>query len=83
MVWDYSLRIARNGAKVRKVLYRPKYSKPQSDLDRIGRLQNVKETFCIDKRFVQGIRGKDIVLVDDLITSGATVHEAGIQLLAY
>jgi len=62
----WELPIARAGAleKVRRTL-------PQSALGRAERLTNLEHAFRADTAVV---RGRRVILVDDLVTSGATVH---------
>jgi ComF family protein len=52
----------------------------QSGLDRKERLRNVKGAFAIEPLRAQQLRGRDIVLVDDVMTSGASLFTAA-QLL--
>ena len=54
------------------VLYRVKYTKPQSTLPRIGRLLNVKGAFQVYSGVC--LSGKKLILVDDVMTTGATVN---------
>lgn len=50
---------------------RPGMSKPQKHLNSEERLKNAKKTYRV--RDYDGCRGKSILLVDDIVTSGATV----------
>jgi ComF family protein len=49
---------------------------PQSALDRKARLRNVKGAFAIEPLRAQQVRGRDVVLVDDVMTSGASLFTA-------
>ncbi|MBO5408813.1 MAG: ComF family protein [Clostridia bacterium] len=51
------------------------FVKRQATLNRKERLENVKGNFCFSKRFSKRIAGKRILLVDDVMTTGATVNE--------
>ena len=54
----------------------------QRTLDRAARLANVRGAFAVDPLAVQRIAGRRIALVDDVMTSGASMEEAARQLLA-
>ncbi|MBU2883397.1 ComF family protein [Psychrosphaera sp. B3R10] len=58
-------------------LKRVKYSMPQSELSRRERLQNVRNIF----RCSEDLTGKTILLVDDVVTTGATLDNAAKALL--
>lgn len=66
-----------NSVKVLSSLKRVKYSLPQSELSRHERLQNVRNIF----RCTEDLTGKTILLVDDVITTGATLDNAAKALL--
>jgi ComF family protein len=53
-------------------------TRPQQTLGRQERLKNVKGAFKVNEKM---IRGKNIVLVDDVCTSGATLIECADELL--
>ncbi len=50
---------------------RPKATPPQSQLSRKARLSNIKDAFVLRKNILP----KHILLIDDVITTGATVNE--------
>ncbi len=54
---------------------------PQSELRRGQRWANVKGAFSIPPESVGEVRGRDILLVDDVMTSGATAAECARTLL--
>ena len=59
---------------LQKGLVRARHSTPQSEIrGRKDRFKNVAGAFLADARFVSG---KNIILLDDVITSGATMREA-------
>jgi predicted amidophosphoribosyltransferase len=50
-------------------------TKHQAKLDRSHRLRNVRNSFTFRKKYLAEIVGKDIVLVDDVISTGSTANE--------
>jgi ComF family protein len=48
---------------------------PQASLNRRQRIDNVKGSIAIDTRYKNLVRGKKLLLVDDVITTGATASE--------
>jgi len=60
------------------VLRRNRHTKTQTDLDTHERLLNVKDSFSINK--AQDLKGKNVMLVDDVLTTGATSSEAALAL---
>ena len=59
-------------------LRRCRYTKTQTELEENERFLNVKGSFVIDKS--QDIKGKNILLVDDVLTTAATSSEAAYAL---
>lgn len=57
----------------RHVLYKRKDSLPQTNLPANKREKNVKGAFEVKN--VQKVKGKRILLIDDVMTTGATVNE--------
>ncbi len=55
------------------VLYRLRYTKPQKFLDDEERQKNMCDAFRIPSRRQSVIRGKRILLIDDIYTTGATI----------
>ena len=60
---------------VKKVLKRTRNDSPQAILHRAERIKNIKSSFSISKRAEGVVRGKKILLVDDVMTTGATLNE--------
>ena len=56
-----------------KILLRIKDTLTQSTLSKQERLKNVKTAFAVEPLRAQDVKGKRIVLVDDVMTSGATL----------
>lgn len=48
-------------------------NKPQSSLTKLERIQNTKNVYCAKK--IEKINGKNIILIDDIYTTGSTVNE--------
>ena len=65
-----------------RVLLRIKDTPAQSTLDRKQRLQSVQDAFAVDPFLVDRVSGKRIVLLDDVMTSGASMYAAARALRA-
>ncbi len=73
---------AHSGLPVRSdILQRQRATTPQMRLPRAERLKNVKNVFAVRAGAISIIEGKHIVLVDDVITTGATVAACSTALL--
>jgi len=55
------------------VLVRKKWTRPQTGLGRKGRISNIKNAFDLTDAFL--VKGRRILLVDDVFTTGSTVNE--------
>ena len=64
---------AENKVEVRLIIKKKKKTAPQSQLRRRERLNNLNHAFSIKKS--GDIKGKHILLIDDIFTTGSTVNE--------
>jgi ComF family protein len=58
------------------LLLRVRHTPAQSALDRRARIANVKGAFALDPLRTADVEGKRVALVDDVMTSGASLHAA-------
>ena len=63
-----------------RLLLRVKDTRPQSQLKRVERLTNVKGAFLVDPLRSAEVSGRRVVLVDDVMTSGASLFTAAAAL---
>ncbi len=56
-------------------LIRTKFTKSQESLGTKERLLNIKGTFACNRKYIRHITSKEIILVDDVHTTGATINE--------
>ncbi|TDU81452.1 ComF family protein [Prosthecobacter fusiformis] len=78
--WELCRSLSRQtGIPTAQVLQRQMRTRPQARLHRKKRLQNLKQAFALlpDRpwRRSPDLRGRRILLVDDVLTTGATAHE--------
>ncbi len=77
--FNQALEIARRLASGRTdatLLLRVRDTRPQTSLDRADRQANVQGAFAVDPLRADVLRGCDVVLVDDVMTSGASLFAA-------
>ena len=63
------------------ILYKSQHTRPQTELTKQERLQNLRGVFALHANSASLLRGKRLILLDDVITTGATLKEARSVLL--
>jgi ComF family protein len=76
---ELAVRLARPKTDAR-LLLRIRHTSPQSELKRAERLANVTGAFAVDPLRTDQVRGRRVVLVDDVMTSGASLFAAATAL---
>jgi len=69
------------GIPVLDLLERVKHTEKQSKRTKKERLKQIKGNFNLNPFFLPTIKAKHILLVDDIYTTGATIHECADRLL--
>ena len=87
--WGYrpTSLLARTLAHSLKLSYAPvgakvSHTRRQATLDRHARLTNVRGSFAVSERHADILRGRTVLLVDDVVSTGSTAHEFGRMLRA-
>ena len=57
------------------ILIKKRHDRPQSQLSRDQRKKNILNSFVIAEDYMNFIKGKNIILIDDVYTTGSTVNE--------
>lgn len=70
----------RAGVSLLPCLERRRYTETQTRFDRKDRMRNLREAFAL--RNSMPVSGKRLLLVDDVLTTGSTLHECALVLLA-
>lgn len=64
-----------SGGRCREVLRRRRFTPPQGGPGSRARHQNVRGVFALEPDLCTRVAGRDFVLIDDVLTSGATAEE--------
>ena len=78
-----NLRTATSSCYIPDLLFKKKYTKPQAHLTKTERLTNVKNAFSFNKKYTEKVTDKTILLIDDVVTTGATIYACSQILLQY
>jgi ComF family protein len=70
----------RSGLAFCEALERLRYTMTQTHFDRRSRMQNLRHAFGLRRK--APVQGKDLLLVDDVLTTGSTLDECARVLLA-
>jgi ComF family protein len=65
-----------------QALHRRRATRSQGGLGRLARSRNIKGAMAVADRFRPAIAGKRILLIDDVITTGATAEVAAKALIS-
>lgn len=65
-----------------QVLIRTQNTKPMRGLGAQARRENIKNIFALNPKFAEEIKGKNLLLLDDIYTTGSTARECGLMLAA-
>jgi ComF family protein len=81
--WELARALARRRsiACAPTMLVRVRDTAHQLQLAPEARAANVREAFAVDPQYVASLRGRHVVLLDDVMTTGATLHELARTLL--
>lgn len=74
--------IARNIKDIKlelKILYKKENIKAQSSLNKVQRMENIKNVFLVKNEYK--IKNKKVLLLDDIFTTGSTVNECSKKLI--
>jgi competence protein ComFC len=68
----------REGIPILRCIQRKRYTQTQTRFDRSERMLNLRNSFTMRKN--SDVRGKHLVLLDDILTTGSTLHECALVL---
>ncbi len=67
---------------LRGVLVRSRYTATQTALDAVERAANVRDAFTVRRESLGTLAGSSVILVDDVVTTGATLRACAVALRA-
>lgn len=62
------------------LLVKVKAIKPQEGLSFLQRVENVKGAYVVAEEFADKLKGKSVLIIDDVLTTGATADECALRL---
>ena len=68
---------------ITNLLVRTKFSKTQENLNKNERNKNLKNAFIVNPKYRDFVKDKNIILVDDVVTTGATIENCSLALKNY
>ncbi len=68
---------------LKRLLLRIRYTRPQSELDEKQRWENVTGVFRLNPKYKDTISGKTIIIIDDVVTTSATLTACARELQKY
>jgi competence protein ComFC len=68
----------RKGVPILRCIRRKRYTQTQTRFDRSERMLNLRNSFAMRKN--SDVRDKHLVLLDDILTTGSTLHECALVL---
>lgn len=74
--WELCLQLSRaTGWPAQRVLKRPRPTPAQAALTRQQRLENLRKAFMLSASDAPSLKGRHVLLVDDVLTTGSTTSE--------
>lgn len=61
--------------QINDLVIRTRHTKSQTNLKYFERLSNVKDAFSINEKYKKTLEGKKVLVIDDVVTTGATINE--------
>jgi ComF family protein len=79
--YNHSALLAKDLAKkvdkdlIYDLLIRTRKTKPQSSLTKAARKKNIVGAFKFNEKYISQVKGKNVAIIDDVITTGVTIDE--------